>query len=362
MKLRLKDTPQNRELIQKMGSKNLTVAREAQEAFAAIINIVVEKILSKAGTASLIYRDLPYNEDDSPSFPIELWYNEDVNYVQVWYQTVAGGLPTSVVEGSAEMKFHTYRLDSSVAFYKKYARKANLDVMAKALEKMSQEVLVKQERNAWAVALKALAEASTNGLGHVIDATASDIFQVNDLNKLLTRARRINTAWDKGTPNGFDSKGVTDLFLSPEMKEQIRGFAYQPVNTRSGAVASSGATSIALPDNVREEIYRGAGLQEIYGVGITELLELGVNAKYNILFDTFTSLSFDPAADELIVGIDLSREGLIRPVARQSDSGGTFSAQVDDQYVARQDKAGYWGFLEEGRACVDSRVLVGIKV
>lgn len=362
MKLKLKKTPEQIELIKLMGSKDPTVSLPATQKFAAVLGTVVEKVLQKMGSASLFYQDLAFNEDDSPSFPIELWYTEDAGYLTVWYQSVAGGLPTAVVEGNAEMKFHTYRLDSAIAFDKKYARKSNLDVIAKGMERMSQEVLLKQERNAWAVLLKALAEANTNSLSHVISATTTNVFQLDDMNRLLTRARRINTAWDKGTPVGFDSRGITDIVVSPEIKEQIRGFAYQPMNTRSGKVDTSGATSVALPESMREEIYRSAGMEEIYGVGIIELLEFGHSQRYPVLFDTFYSGSFDNANDELIVGVDLTRDSLIRPVATNSETGSTFTAQPDDQFVTRQDRIGFYGSLEEGRVCIDARTLVGLIV
>ena len=64
---------------------------------------------------------------------------------------MAGGLPTSQVEGVKEMKISTYRLDSAISFLKKYARKSRLDVVSKAIERMANEILVKQDRNAWAV-------------------------------------------------------------------------------------------------------------------------------------------------------------------------------------------------------------------
>ena len=76
-------------------------------------------------------------------------------------------MPSSHVEGMSELKIATYRLDSAVSFNKRYARKARLDVVSKAVERMAQEVLVKQERNAWAVIMKGLAEASTD-----VDGTA----------------------------------------------------------------------------------------------------------------------------------------------------------------------------------------------
>lgn len=363
MKIRLKETPEQIELIKAVGSKDKLVSLEAAEALAAFIAPVAQKVLSVAGSTNLIYTQVPYDEDDSPSIPLDLYYLEPTGYITVWSQSIAGGLPSSQVAGVDELKVATYRLDSSCSMLKRYARKARLDVVAKTISRMLQEVLLKQERNGWAVILKALAEARTNSLEHIIDATTNDVFQVDDLNRLMTRIRRINLNFDGGTPADFDSKGLTNLFVSPEIMEQVRAFAYQPMNTRA-IPNTDESTAVPLPDNMREQIYRSAGMQEIYGVGLTEILELGDSQKYNYLFDSYYSGSVTMAygTDQILVGVDLTREGCLSPIARNAESGATFTAQADDQYVTRQDKVGWFGSTEQGNVVIDSRCLVGIVV
>jgi len=375
MKIQFKNTPEQIELVKAMGSKDASVSREAMEIFAAFIGPVIQQVINTTGTASLIYADKPYNEDDSPSIPLDLFYDESVNYISTWSQSIAGGLPTNQIEGVKEMKVSTYRLDSAISFMKKYARRSRLDVVAKATERMAQEILIKQERNAWAVILKALAEATTQTLQHVLKSATADVFLIPDLSELITRLRRINAAFNGGTPSGGDSEGLTDLFVSPEIKEQIRNFAFNPMNTRVGPTVPgstltnyTATTAIPLPDAIRSEIFRSAGTSEIYGVNITDLLELGTSKKYNVLFSEFaggTSYdggTFSSANDELLVGFDLSREAFIRPIAQNADSGATFNTQPDDQWVSRSEKIGWYGALEEGRVCIDARGVCGIIV
>jgi hypothetical protein len=137
---------------------------------------------------------------------------------------------------------------------------------------------------------------------------------------------------------------------------------------------------------MREDIYRGAGMQEIYGVNLVELLELGASKKYNTLFNSFVPTNgipgggtavaynatseFSASNDEICIGVDNSRGAFIRPVA-VGDGGdsvygnggaSTFTVLPDDQWVQRADKVGFYGFLEEGRVCIDSRAIVGITV
>ena len=357
MKLKLKNTPEQVELIKAMGSRDANVAREATQAFAAFIGPVVSKVLMQAGTASAVYSDLAYDEDDNPSIPLDLWVGEGEGYTTVWSQNVAGGLPTSNVEGFSELKVATYRLDSAVSMLKRYVRRGRLDVVSKAVERMTNEVLVKQERNAWAVVLRALAEAQSNGADHIERITGGAL-TLGGLNNLITLVKRINTSYAGGTTDS--SYGLTDLFVSPEIKGDIRAFAYNQVTN----------TSTDLPAGVREEIYRNAGAQEIYGIAIHELVEFGVGKKYNTLFNSFYggtnggSPDFDAgnSGDEILVGLDLSKDAFVRPVARNSETGGTFTALADDQFVMRADKIGFYGALEEGRVCIDGRAVAGLIV
>jgi hypothetical protein len=377
MKIQFDKNPEQVELIKALASDNKTVAMEAQEAFAAFISDVIQQVLLQAGSANMIYRDVEFNEDDSPSIPLDLYYGLNEGHISVWSQTVGGGLPTNFVQGMQEMKINTYRLDSAISMDKRYVRRARLDVVAAGLERMANELLIKQERNAWAVILKLLADANTNGSKHVFRVGTPGTFQLDDMNKLWTLVRRLTTSYAGGTPQGIQTRGLTDIFVSPEIKEQIRAFAYQPMNTRSGGGTSAG--NVALPDSVREDIYRAAGTNEIFGVTIHELLELGEGRKYNDLFDTFAGTTqfntygasggteFASATDELILGIDASRNAFLRPVSTFNTYGeGGNSGQVkvlpDDQFLARSQKVGYYSYIEEGRVAVDARAAVGLIV
>lgn len=383
--IKLKETPEQIELIKAMGSKNLAVSREASEAVAAFLGPVIKKVLLTLGTSSAIYRDAEFDEDADPSLPLDLFYDQGEGFVTTWSQSQAGGLPTSTVNGISELKFQTYRLDSAVSFNKRYARKHRLDVVSKAIERMVNEVLIKQERNAWAVILKALAEAKTTvptgstntPLNHVISSQASGSFLLHDLNKLMTRIKRINESYSANTPVQPYSNGPTDLYVSPEIKEQIRSFAYNPIRTDS---AAANTNSQFLSDDMRNEIYRNAGMQSIFGIVINELVELGdstAGGKYNTLFSSFVASSpvtipggggnanWQSAQDEIVIAIDNSRGAFIRPVSRQAESGGTFSVLPDGQwdgYGARVEKVGFYGFVEEGRLCIDARAIAGISV
>lgn len=367
--IKLKRNQEQIELVKAIGSRNKTESMAAQEAFAAAVGPVIGEVLMQMGTASLIYEDYQYGEDESPIFPLDFYYGEGAGAITVWSASKAGGLPSNWIESSGELRFVPYDLESAVNFDKNYARKTfAFNVLSKAVERMVNEILIKQERQAWATILRALGEARTDGADHIITSTVENVFQLDDFNRLKTLAKRMSPSYAGGTASNTYSNGVTNLFMSPEQMEQIRGMAYQPMNTRVGAPsAATEATAVPLPDSVREEIFRSAGASSIYGVGVTELNELGLSRKYNVLFGNYapasvahSSSTFNVSDDEIIVGVDLSKGAFIRAV--KSDGSGAATVEVDDQFLARSKKVGWYTSVSEARVCLDGRAIAGIIV
>jgi hypothetical protein len=176
--------------------------------------------------------------------------------------------------------------------------------------------------------------------------------------------------------------GVTDLMISPEIEEELRAMAYNPINTKGNAIAGNTVTQdtafVTAPDAVRVGLFNGGGVSSFYGVNLMVFNEFGVSRKFNKIFDTVSSgqtystaagkdvagnngsTAFsDSSKDELILGINRNRESFIRAIAVDSETGSEFSLVADDQYSIRQGKIGYFGSLEEGRMVLDNRALFG---
>lgn len=358
MKITLKRTEEQVELVKAMASRNREVAYEAQMALAEFIGPVLAEVVNQAPTLSNLFTNFQFNDMDSPSIPLDLYYDVTApDYVKVYSTSVPGGLPTNTVTPTAsEMKFTTYRLDSAVDFDKRYAAKSRLDVVGKSFTRIAQEILLRQESTSANLILGALFAASTNGVAHTNAANGTTLI-LDDFNKLLTKAKRINTAWTGGTPEGR-IKGITDMIMSPEAVQGLRAMAYNPVNTNTGPVAGTGADGIAATDEMRNAIYQNAGIPEFYGISIMEINELGKDQKFTKVWNTLSSGS----DDDLVIGLDRSRESLFRAVALDSETGSEFTLLADDQYSIRQQKIGYYGSLEEGRMILDDRVLTGITL
>ena len=372
MEIKIERTPEQVELVKAMASKNREVAYEAQAALGDFIGPVLAEVVNQAPTVSNLFTSLQFNSEDNASIPLDLYHDiTDEDYVQIWSQNTPGGLPTNhVAPVQQEMKFTTYRLDSAVSFDKRFAQRSRMDVVSKTFTRIAQEILLKQEKTSATMIMTALANASTNGKQHVVRSHTANRFLLADLNALFTLAKRINSAWTGGTPAERRGRGITDLLVSPEIVEELRGMAYNPINTKGGN------TDIPATDDVRNAVFNSAGIPEFYGVSIMELNEMGSGQKFNKVFETVASgktfadhvgsagaaAGFTEASEEIMVGADLSRESMLRAVATDSETGAEFDLVVDDQFVSRSQKVGYYGSLEEGRMIVDDRVLTGIIV
>ena len=373
MKITLKRTPEQIELIRAMASRNRAVAMEAQVALAEFIGPVLAEVINNAPTLSNLFTPLQFNADDNPSIPLDLYYDVAAeDYITVYSQSAAGGLPQNqVLPTVSEMKIHTYTLDSALSFDKRYAAKSRMDVISKTFTRLAQEILFKQEKTSANLLLGSLANANTNGKAHVQRANTNGRFLLADLNELFTLAKRINTSWLGGTPEARQGRGLTDIIVSPEVVQELRAMAYNPINTRGAKADGTIVTDIPATDEMRTSIYNSAGIPEFYGVSIMEINELGRGQRFNTVFDTVAgttaytnatggnSAQFNGTNDEIIIGLDRSRDSLIRAVAVDSENGSEFSLTADDQYSVRQSKIGYFGSLEEGRMVLDTRALVG---
>ena len=273
MRINIKQTDKNVALLKKLASKDRVEAEAAHVSLAEFIGPILQEVINTAPTLSSLFTKMAFNENDSPSIPLDLYTNttED-DFLRVWSQSEPGGMPyNQPTPATRELKFSTYRLDSAVAFNKKYAQQSRLDIVGKTMERLAQEVMLKQERNSAALLLRALAQAKTKIKGvdtsHVIRAQEADRFILHDFNRLFTLIKRIYSSWNGGTAAAGRGRGLTDIIVSPEIVQELRALAYNPINTRGGVVtgdATKGVatTSIALPDAQRQAIYSNGGIPE----------------------------------------------------------------------------------------------------
>ena len=144
----------------------------------------------------------------------------------------------------------------------------------------------------------------------------------------------------------------------------LRAMAYNPINTVANdqTATAGGDSGLAAPDTIRAGLFNGSGFASFYGIGIRNIRELGVGKKWTTVFDNLYSGTFDSTADDLILALDLSGTSMVRVVSTDPDSNSSVTINVDDQYVARQKKIGWYLEMEEGRVILDWRKIFGIRI
>lgn len=356
MKIEMKATPEQIELIKMTGNKDRSKAWPAMEAFAATLGPVCQVVLDKLSTVRDIYTVENFAENDNAEYPLDLFFNEKDNDIRIHFQSRPGGTPTSHLSDIQTVIVPTANYQGEVDWQNKFARYGRLDVIARYIHKLAQAILRKEEVNGWAVLLDAVAKAVTNGNSHVVGSTTTDgVLHLDGLNQLLTLSKRINTSIDGGSAANAP-QGVTDLYMSIEAMQDIRAMSYNPVNVK-GAISAPGAgdSSISLPSDMREEILKGGGMPMLMGLTLHEMNEFGLNFPYNVLFGNFYTGSFTQTSQEVIIGVDRTRDSAVMPVK------GGLTVQ-NDIFMTRSDRSGVIADEDIGFGILDARQVTALIV
>lgn len=378
LKVKIERTDAQVDLVRKLGSKSKTESLAAAEALAAVLPQPVLQVILQSSVISDLFGLQSYDAGSPSVIDLDPYFDVRAkNLVQVWGASQPGGTATNFVQGLSQLFVHTFPLDSAISMNKNALRAANLDYLGASLTKMTQEVLVQMELNNANILMGSLAGAridfdkSNNAASNLTlaRANAAGVFSIADFNTLITNYDRVVASWVGGTPQ-VDKGGITVLLGSPEWMGQVRGMAYQPVNTRSGAVASSGATALAAPEELRAEILRNAGVASFFGIELRKVWELGVGRDYNTLFDNYIgsqvitgyagsgTATFNGSTEQIVVGLNPNMFDLV--TLRESEGGNELSIVPDDTFTIRSDKIGFVASVKQGSVSVDGRAKYGM--
>lgn len=381
----MKLTPEQQAIVRELASDNRTESLAAAEAIAAVVNRPLLQVIEQAPVFANWFQVYGIGPNEAPKLPLSLFFDiKQRNFLHVFTQSVAGGTATNFVQGISDMYVGTYSFQGAASLDKSFIAAADMQAVAQTLERLAQEVLVKQNLNATNIIMASLANARIDGNAsntavsnlEVIRARTAGVFGLQEFNDMKTKYRRIVSSWVGGTPLGVRAS-LTDLAVSPEIMGQIRAISFQPQNTRAGHSVTNGSnyaseSSIAAPESVREEIWKAGGLTSFFDTDLHEYNELGVGQTYNTIFDTYAgatsyaditgagSAAFDGSTSEIVVGANQTMFDLVR--VRQSNKNGEWSLQADDSFTNRSGRLGWFGSLNEGYLSLDNRAKIACIV
>lgn len=322
----------DKDLIQALkmsGSNNKAEALMAQDGFAKGLETPLRKGIMYGNIINNIFKSMPLESGASPEFPLDLLAPGTERDYTAYTNPGHGRIPEKSIESDYVM-LHLYSVANSIDFLIRYARAARWDIVSRALQIMTDGVIKKLNDDGWHTILTAVADRDIL----VYDGDAAQGQLTKRLFSLLRSVMVRNGGGNSVTATGR----ITDVFLSPEAKEDIRNWGIDQ-----------------LDDISRREVYMSAnGISEIFKIRLNELFEFGDDQEYQKFYLSDIGASLAASDVELVVGLDLnSNDSFVMPTQGQLEI-------FADETLHRHQRQGYYCILPGvGFGVLDNRRVIG---
>jgi hypothetical protein len=318
-------------LLKKSGDGDMNTAQAAQREFAKALELPLRKGVLAGDVLGNIFETMTVEPGASTEYPLDLlspgMEGEHVAYTNPGH----GRVPERSVEGDYVM-IPTYSITSSIDYLLRYAREARWDIVGRAMQVLEAGFTKKMNDDGWHTILAA--GVDRNILVYDGDATRG-MFSKRLVSLMQTVMRR-----NAGGNTGSSNRGrLSDLYVSPEALEDVRNWGLDQID-----------------EVTRREIYTasegGAPITRIFGVNLPDLDELGEGQEYQSFFSVDLAGALQGSDDELVVGIDQSaNDSFVMPIKQSLEI-------FEDPTLHRQQRAGFYGFMELGFGVLDNRRLL----
>ena len=322
-------TPELTDLLIRSGSPNREVALAANSEFAKALELPLRQGLISGDILDSIFEPIQLAQSATPEFPLDFLAPGTEKDFVAYTVPNHGYIPERHVEGDYVM-VPTYDIGASIDYLLKYARDARWDVVGRAMEVLEGSFVKKMNDDGWHTLLAAGVDRNIV----VYDSdTSAGLFTKRLVSLMKTIMRRNGGGNSSSTNRGM----LTDLYVSPEAMEDIRNWGIDQVD-----------------EVTRREIYTAADgtLNRVFGINLHDRDELGAGQEYQLFYSDVLSGTLPTDKTELVVGLDLrKRDSFIMPVREQ--------VQIyEDDTLHRQNRAGFYGWAEQGFACLDNRRVI----
>ena len=312
------------------GSNDTNKAYAAQTEFAQALTTPLREGVLVGNILGDIFETIQVEPGSTTEYTLDLispgLEGEHVAYTNPGH----GRIPERAVESDYVM-IPTYSITSSIDYLLRYAREARWDVAARASQVMQAGFVKKMNDDGWHTLLAA--GVDRNILVYDGDATAG--FFTKRLVSLMQTVMRRNAGGNTGSAN----RGrLTDLYLSPEALEDVRNWGFSEIS-----------------DQDRSRIYNTTGegpVTNVFGVALHDLDELGEGQEYQNFFTGALGGAVEASDLELVIGLDQgTNDSFIMP---QKEALQVFT----DPMLHRQQRVGYYGWMELGFGVLDNRRII----
>ena len=324
-------TPEMGGLLKQSGSLKRDESLAAVSELAKALELPLRKGIMDGGILDGIFEVVNLAPGATSEFPLDFLAPGTEKDFVAYTIPNHGRIPERHVEGDYVM-VPTYDIGASIDWLLKYARDARWDVVGRAMEVMQKQFTKKMNDDGWHTLISAGVDRNIS----VYDPDAAASTFSKKLVSLMKVAMRRNGG---GNSTSINRGSLTDLYISPEGLEDIRNWGVDEVDEITR----------------RELITREGGLlNRIFQVNIHDLDELGDDQEYQVFYEQDLSGTMPAGDTEIVVGLDMSsNDSFVMPVRA--------GLQIfEDETLHRQRRAGFYGWQEQGFACLDNRrVLLG---
>jgi hypothetical protein len=326
----MKMTEENIALIRATASDDFQEAMSAQRALAAALTEPLRKGIFDEDNLGGIYSRMVLAPGAQANFQLDFVRpgTEDIDFT-AFTLPKQGRVPERHVEGD-ELWVPTFRIANAIDWDLRYARDARFDIIQRALEVYRMGFVRKINEDGWHTLL-----AAADARGLVVN---DPVAQNGQFTKELVS--KMMTAMTRNAGGNGQAGRLTDLYLSMEAVEDIRAWDLSEID-----------------DVTRREILMAAGsnMMTLYGVRMHAMTEYGVGQEYqlyltNVLGRLVTGV--DAGDQEFCLGLDRStNDSFVQPIRAELQT-------FEDPVLHRQQRAGFYGWMEHGFAVLDNRRLI----
>lgn len=328
-KKRVAPSAEMTQLLIKSGDNNRAVALAAQHELALALQEPIRQGVLDGNIIADIYTPIPFQFGQSIEFPLDILVPGTEHDYAAFTIPNHGRIPERHIEGDYLM-VPTFDVGSSIDWLLKFSRDSRWDVVGRGMAILEATFVRKNNLDGWHTIIGA---ATDRNIVVFDSAATAGLFTKRLVSLMQLQMRRSGG----GNTTSLNPIVLTDLFLSPESMEDMRTW------------------DLSLVDDItRRQIFLGTqvgGIQNIFGVNLNELLELGENQAFQ---NYFLSLGGALQASdlELVIGLDLSVDNaFVNPVRQEVEI-------FEDETLHRQRRAGFYGWGEHGYAILDNRRVI----
>jgi len=314
---------ENRELLRATAGSDAQ-SLENRKALAQVLANVWKQGVLEPTLIGDIFSRIDVEAGIDAKFPLDFYTPADSDGTEFDAFVIAreGAVPNRVIDGD-EVHVPTYKIANSISWNLDYARDARWDVIARAIEVFTNGFTRKMNDDGLHTLLAA------GGTTETVDTAAS----AGSFTKKLVTDLQVAMKRQAG---GRDAR-LTNLLVSPEAIADIRLFAETQVDdgTLRSLINSDGNPAPSL-----------------FGVELNELIDLGASQALTTYWTGTIGGTLDNSDEEIVIGLDLStRDSFVMPVREDMQ-------MFDDATLHRSGKAGVYGWMELGFACLDTRRVI----